>query len=135
MITAMMTPTVNRVLVKKGMISCGWKVSFASVSHLGKDTTSKVISGIETIFSFVSHLILTSVGMGNIIMSLNILLLDNCSEILIVGVLNFKPFGSMLLHLFLNEASPFPSISTVSSVYFSYSKNSLHLMNNLLDAP
>ena len=70
--------------------------------------------------------------MGNILISLNILLSDNCSAILIVGVLNFEPFGNMMLHSVLNEASPIPLISIVSSVYFSCSRNSLHLMYNFI---
>ena len=93
-ITVMMTPVINKVLVKKGMISCRWKFSIAIASHLRKGTSSNVISGIETDVLCKICSILTSVGMGYNLMSLIILLSDNCSAILIVGLLSFEPFGT-----------------------------------------
>ena len=56
--------------------------------------SSKLISGIETAVSCSSRLILTSVGMVSFLLSLNVLLSDICSAILIVGISNFEPFGN-----------------------------------------
>ena len=108
------------------------EVSLANLSHVGKDTSSKVISVMIIAVSCSNLLIFKSVGIGNILINLNILLSGSCSVILIIGVLNFEPFGNMMLHPVLNEASPIPSISIVSSVYFSCSRNSLHFMYNFV---